>query len=157
MSNSSFSYQYSLANPRHRLGGIILNLVFQGITFNIGWFIWSLVVWGQGQTPGHQILRMRVYSIDTGKPATWGHMAIRQFLIPMTYFSGFWLAVLISGGIQNFQNSGQTNGSGVYALIFGWLATGGIWITDALWIFRGQKRQRLADVWARTQVFNEAN
>jgi uncharacterized RDD family membrane protein YckC len=71
------------ATPQHRLGAIALDVVLLLCTCYIGWIIWSLVIWGQGLTPGKQILKLRVVSSVTGQTATWGHMAIRQFLLPM--------------------------------------------------------------------------
>lgn len=77
-------YMCQKATVQHRLGGKAVDLAMYTVTFGIGWFIWSLVIWGQGQTPGKQILKLRVYDKTTGKPAKWGHMAIREFLLPLT-------------------------------------------------------------------------
>ena len=150
---------FPLANPRHRLAGFFLNLLFQGITFGIGWFIWSLVVWGQGQTPAHQTLKMRVYSIDTGKPASWGHMLIRQLLIPISFFATYLIAIGITGvvGSNLASQAEHRTTSELILLAVTWLGTVAILILDAFWIFRGNARQRLTDSWARTQVFNESN
>jgi hypothetical protein len=49
----------------------------------IGWLIWSLIVWGQGQTPGKQILKMRVYDKTTSKPAKWGQVDAGCKRIPL--------------------------------------------------------------------------
>jgi uncharacterized RDD family membrane protein YckC len=83
------------ATVQHRLGGYALEAVLATVTFGIGYMIWSLIVWGQGQTPGKQILRMRVYATGTQRPATWGHMAVRQLLIPM----GVNVAVILPLGL----------------------------------------------------------
>jgi uncharacterized RDD family membrane protein YckC len=69
------NYPFVKATPQHRLGAVVLDSVFCALTFYIGYIVWALIVWGQGQTPAKQILKMRVYSIDTGKPA---HGAIWQ-------------------------------------------------------------------------------
>jgi hypothetical protein len=61
-------YPFNKATTQHRLGGWAVDLALNFVTFGIGWFIWSLVVWGQGQTPGKQLLKMRVYDKTTGKP-----------------------------------------------------------------------------------------
>ncbi|MSZ66661.1 MAG: hypothetical protein F2711_03425, partial [Actinobacteria bacterium] len=76
-------YIYPKATVQHRLGGKAVDLAMYTVTFGIGWLIWSLIVWGQGQTPGKQILKLRVYDKTTGKPIKWGHMAIREFLLPL--------------------------------------------------------------------------
>jgi uncharacterized RDD family membrane protein YckC len=148
--NSSGGSQGNLENRasvQHRLGGIALDLglyMASVITLFFGYIIWSLVVWGQGLTPGKQILKMRVYSIDTGKPATWGHMAIRQFLIPLAFYAAF-LPFFI---LFSFEAD--------YYLILGYIAFFGLELTDAFWILKGNQRQRLTDLWARTYVVNEA-
>jgi uncharacterized RDD family membrane protein YckC len=72
---------WRLATFQHRLGALALDCALYVVTLGIGWVIWSLVLWGQGQTPGKKILKIRVYAADTQRPATWGHMAIREFLI----------------------------------------------------------------------------
>jgi hypothetical protein len=40
--------------------------------------------------------------------------------------------------------------------ILGSVAVFALQLTDALWIFKGDERQRLTDRWARTYVVNEA-
>ena len=70
---------YVLATPQHRLAGRAVDYGFYFVTFGIGWLIWNLIVWTDGRTPGHQVLKMRIYSTDTKKPVSWGHMALRQF------------------------------------------------------------------------------
>lgn len=154
--NSSAGSQGNLENRasvQHRLGGIALDLglyLASVITLFFGYIIWSLVVWGQGLTPGKQILKMRVYSIDTGKPATWGHMAIRQFLIPMAFSAAF-----IPFFILAFA-AGEYSTLGFSFVALGYIAIFGLELTDAFWILRGNQRQRLTDLWARTYVVNEA-
>ena len=95
---------------------------------------------------------MRVYSIDTGKPATWGHMAVRQFLIPMAY-SALYIPFLIAAMAVSVDSSDLATGS---VTILGSVIVFALQLTDALWIFRGDERQRLTDRWARTYVVNEA-
>jgi uncharacterized RDD family membrane protein YckC len=147
------------ASVQHRLGGFALDMGLYAasiITLFLGYIIWSLVVWAQGLTPGKQILKMRVYSVDTGKPATWGHMAIRQFLIPMA-FSAVFIPFFIVAIAAGYDYSGYWGSS--LSLIFvmlGYIALFGLSLTDAFWILRGNKKQRLTDLWARTYVVNEA-
>ena len=70
-----------LATPAVRLGAYALELVFLVLTLFIGWAIWALIVWGRGTTPGHQILRLYIVDAKSGRTATWGHMALREFVI----------------------------------------------------------------------------
>jgi uncharacterized RDD family membrane protein YckC len=160
--NSSGGSQGNLENRasvQHRLGGIALDLglyMASFITLFFGYIIWSLVVWGQGLTPGKQILKMRVYSIDTGKPATWGHMAIRQFLIPMAFSAAF-IPFFVLAFAAGYDYSGYWNSSvGMMFAMLGYIAVFGLELTDAFWILKGNQRQRLTDLWARTYVVNEA-
>jgi uncharacterized RDD family membrane protein YckC len=147
--------QHPRASIQHRLGGNVLDLALlfsSFFTLFLGWTIWSLVLWGQGQTPAKQILKMRVYSIDTGKPATWGHMAVRQFLIPVAfsclYIPIVVVALAVSVDSPDFAMRGMS--------LMGSLAYYGLLLTDALFIFKGDERARLTDRWARTYVVNEA-
>lgn len=70
-----------IATPAVRLGAYALELVLVICTLFIGWIIWSLVVWGKGTTPGHQIVRLYIVDAKSGRTATWGHMALREFVI----------------------------------------------------------------------------
>lgn len=70
-----------LATPAVRLGAFALDAVLSLLTLGIGWIIWSLVVWNKGTTPGHQIVRLYIIDAKSGRTATWGHMALREFVI----------------------------------------------------------------------------
>jgi len=145
-----------LAAPQHRLGGFTLEvaLIFSSfITFGLAWLIWNFIVWGQGQTPAKQILKMRVHSIDTGKPATWGHMAIRQILIPMA-FSMVSLPFTIAA-FSLAADEGSDISIGL-SFILGYILYFVFLLVDSLWIFRDKESKRLTDVWAKTVVVNES-
>jgi uncharacterized RDD family membrane protein YckC len=143
------------ASAQHRLGGAALSgalMLVSVFTLFIGYLIWAMVTWGQGQTPAKQILKMRVYSIDTGKPATWGHMAIRQVLIPLAYsciYIPFFVVAMSAAVDYNDAVSSSI-------ATFGSIAIWALQLTDAFWILKGEDRQRLTDKWARTYVVNEA-
>ena len=122
------------ATPQHRLAGFALDIGLYIVTFGIGWFIWSLVVWGEGLTPAKQILKMRVVASQTGRKATWGHMAVREFLLPLAF------------GIALIPISAITFGLGPL-----------IWFgLDSFWIFKQGENRRLTDIMAKTYVVNEA-
>lgn len=70
-----------LATPAVRLGGYVLELLLLVVTLGIGWIIWSLIVWSKGTTPGHHVLRLYIVDEKTGRTATWGHMALREFVM----------------------------------------------------------------------------
>ena len=69
-----------LSSAGRRLGGYLLDGVLIFCTLVIGWIIWTLVVWAQGQTPAKQILGMRVVRLDTRVHAGWGRMFLRDFI-----------------------------------------------------------------------------
>ena len=147
--------QHARASAQHRLGGYVLEVALfftSAITLFLIWIIWSLVLWGQGQTPSKQILKMRVYSNDTGKPANWGHMAIRQFLIPMA-FSCLYIPFAIAAMAVSVDSSEFVT---VSVATIGSLAVFALQLTDVLLIFKGDDYARLTDRWARTYVVNEA-
>jgi len=143
---------YLRATPQHRLGGKAVEAGLNFVTLGIGWLIWNLIVWTDGRTPGHQVLKMRIYSTDTGKPASWGHMALRQFVIPLT-FSLIPVAFFVSGAIA--ASSDSSNSAGGVLIAVGYLVGLTFGLTDIFWIFKGDKRQRLTDIFAKTAVLNE--
>jgi len=143
-------YQFPKATVQHRLGGKAVDLAMYTVTFGIGWFIWSLIIWGQGQTPGKQILKMRVYDKTTSKPAKWGQMAIREFLLPLTITIVVLPFVFVSGYFIADTNT-QILAIGV-PYILGFAAQ----LVDAFWILKGTERNRLVDIFAKTDVLNES-
>ena len=70
-----------LASPGARLGSHLLELLLAVVTLGIGWLVWSFIIWGQGTTPGHKILKQYIVNEKTGKEFTWGQMFVREFLI----------------------------------------------------------------------------
>ena len=70
-----------LATPGARLGSHLLEALLVLVTLGIGWLVWSFVIWGQGTTPGHKILKQYIVNEKTGKEFTWGQMFVREFLI----------------------------------------------------------------------------
>lgn len=70
-----------IATPGVRLGSYLLELLLVVVTLVIGWIIWSLIVWGKGTTPGHQVLRLYIVDAKSGRTATWGHVALREFVM----------------------------------------------------------------------------
>ena len=117
------------ASFQHRLGAYALDLVLAIFTIGIVWLIWSLVIWGQGQTPGKQILKIRVRSAQTGSVATWGHMAVREFLVPLTVI----VATVITYGVAFVA-----------------------WIIIEIVFYFTKNNRTLRDLWVKTAVVNEA-
>jgi uncharacterized RDD family membrane protein YckC len=127
---------WKLASFQHRLGALALDCALYVVTLGIGWVIWSLVVWGQGQTPGKKILKIRVYAADTQRAATWGHMAIREFLIMF--------AIGIAAGVLN-----------LFTVVVGTICLIAWFVMETVWYFtKGQRTLR--DTLVKTLVVNEA-
>ena len=124
---STPSFRY--ASFQHRLGAYALDALLAGLTFGIGWLIWSMVVWDKGQTPAKQILKLRTYDATTHAPASWGHMALREFLVPMTVGA----ASFFTGGIA-----------------------GVAWIVVEIVFYFPKGSRTLRDYWVKTAVVNEA-
>lgn len=113
---------FQTASPGARLGAYFLEVLLAIITLGIGYIIWSLVVWSKGTTPGHQILKMYVIDSKSGQIATWGHMALREFVI-----------------------------KGIVISLGSFFTFGILWLVDSLMIFR-QDRRTLHDLICSTNV-----
>jgi hypothetical protein len=132
----------NLASIAQRLGGSLLGILLRSLTAQIGYLVWSIVLWQKGETPNKQILKMKIISSVTHKPITAKHLALRQLGIPLAYIG----AVLAAGGIGLLLDLGP-----IFAQILTtsiWI----VWIADRLWIFKGQYRQRLTDKLMKTYV-----
>lgn len=121
------SYRY--ASFQHRLGAYALDAVLAVVTLGIGWLIWSLIIWGEGQTPAKRILKIRVRHVATGSVATWGHMGVREFLVPLTVSIAANLTV------------------GIAAVA---------WIIIEIIFYFTKNSRTLRDHWVKTVVINEA-
>jgi uncharacterized RDD family membrane protein YckC len=69
-----------LAPVGRRIGAYFLSFVLLIVTLVIGYVIWGLIIWGQGQTPALQVLGMRCWRPETGRVAGWGWMALREIV-----------------------------------------------------------------------------
>ena len=69
-----------LASVGRRIGAYFLAIPLAIVTLGIGYLIWGLIVWGNGQTPALQVLGMRVWRPETGQVAGWWWMALREIV-----------------------------------------------------------------------------
>ena len=69
-----------LASVGRRIGAFFLAIPLSVITLGIGYLIWGLIVWGNGQTPALQVLGMRVWRPETNKVAGFWYMALREIV-----------------------------------------------------------------------------
>ena len=145
--------QFELASPGHRIAAAFVDMGLYVVTLGIGWFIWNLVMWGQGQTPAKSLLKIRVVDEKRRKPANWGHMFVRQALIPAA------ISLVLYIPYVTLLATGITVGFGVFsatAFILCICLAVAIYVTDFVWLF-GPRRRRLIDYWAKALVINEAN
>lgn len=70
----------TLTPASRRFGQYLLDTVLAVVTLGIGYLIWSLIIWSQGQTPGMQVMHIKTVKRDTGSLATWGTMCVRQLV-----------------------------------------------------------------------------
>ena len=62
------------------LGTISIVVVGILVIVMTGYIVWWLIVLGRGQTPGKQIVGIRVIR-DDGTPSDWGYTFLREFVI----------------------------------------------------------------------------
>ena len=63
------------------MGTVGVVLVILGIIL-LGYIVWWLIALGNGQTPGKQIVGIRVIK-DDGSPSNWGYTFLREFVIKL--------------------------------------------------------------------------
>jgi len=87
-----------LASIGRRLGALVLDGVLGVFTLYIGWIIWSLIVYGRGQTPGKQLVGIYAARVDDPeRRLSWGSMFLREFVIKTLLFA--YLLTLATLGI----------------------------------------------------------
>jgi uncharacterized RDD family membrane protein YckC len=69
-----------LANSGRRIGAFFLAIPLAIITLGIGYLVWGLIVWGNGQTPALQVLGMRVWRPEENRVAGFWWMALREIV-----------------------------------------------------------------------------
>jgi uncharacterized RDD family membrane protein YckC len=67
-----------LASVGRRIGAYFLAIPLAIVTLGIGYIIWGLIAWGNGQTPALQVLGMRVWRPETNRVASFWYMALRE-------------------------------------------------------------------------------
>lgn len=145
-------YLFPKASIQHRFGQFLLEYALFIVTLGIGYLVWFLIILGQGQTPGKQVLKLRVYDSTTGKPAKWGHMFIREFgLLMAVGVVAYGLPIILS-----LQSLSEFASDGYFELSIGNILYYSIFAFDAFWIFKNDARQRLVDVICKTDVLNES-
>ena len=109
-----------------RVAAYVLDIILFFLTLIIGYIVWWLFALRRGQTPGKQLLGIRVIRTD-GRPSDWGWTFLREFLIKFALFSIAIDAVTFSLGS----------------------------IFDGLWAFWDRDRQALHDKIVKTIVVDD--
>jgi uncharacterized RDD family membrane protein YckC len=117
----------ALTTPGRRFGACLLDAVLAIVTLFVGWLVWSIVVWGRGQSPGKQLLGVRCVKIRENRCATWGTMVLREFV-----YKGILFGIVAS-------------------------VTFGIGIVLYLWLLWDKRNQELWDKMAGTIVVDDSH
>jgi hypothetical protein len=123
-------------SPTRRFTAWVLEIVLISGTAYIGWFIWSLITWGKGQTPAQNLLRIISINETTGAPAKRPQMFIRFFLI----FTTYWLAYFAVSNLAYVVNPSEI------LLVAGILLVLAVHLFDISGIVRRSDHRRLADL-----------
>ena len=129
-------------SPNRRFTSWVLEIVLISGTAYIGWFIWSLIAWGKGQTPAQNLMGIISINEDTGAPAKRPQMLIRYFLI----FSVYWIAYF---SVSNLAYAVNPNG---VLLVIGILIILAVQLFDISGIVRRSDKRRLTDVITRISI-----
>lgn len=70
-----------LAGVGSRLGAALLDSLLISVTFGIGWLIWAAIISGKGQTPGKQLLKLRIVDATTAQPIGFGRLFFMRGLV----------------------------------------------------------------------------
>ena len=133
-------------SPTRRFTAWVLEIVLISGTAYIGWFIWSLVTWGKGQTPAQNLLRIISINKTTGTPANRPQMFIRFFLI----FTAYWIAYF---AVSNLAYAINPSG---FVLVVGILLVLAVHLFDISGIVRRSDHRRLADLVSGISVQEKA-
>jgi uncharacterized RDD family membrane protein YckC len=69
-----------LATPGRRIGAWFLSIVLSVVTLGIGYLVWGAIVWAKGTSPALQVLGMKCWRPQDGRPPGWGVMALRDII-----------------------------------------------------------------------------
>jgi uncharacterized RDD family membrane protein YckC len=69
-----------LASSGRRIGAYFLAIPLAIVTLGIGYIIWGLIVWANGQTPALQVLGMRCWRPEDGRVPGFWWMALREIV-----------------------------------------------------------------------------
>lgn len=85
-----------LAPVGRRIGAYFLSLLLFIVTLGIGWIIWGLILWPQGQSPAFRVLKLYVVPKEGGTPVGFGKMALRDIVGGIAQGIVGWITLLVS-------------------------------------------------------------
>jgi uncharacterized RDD family membrane protein YckC len=118
--------------------------------------IWALIVAKDGQTPGKQVLKMKIYGTVLARPANWGHMAIRNFLIPLVVsiaYIPFYISLFSFYSDYSYYGYGNPYNAWYW---IGNLVSLAFYITSLVMFLNSSTNQSLQDRFAKTVVLDES-
>jgi uncharacterized RDD family membrane protein YckC len=69
-----------VSSAGRRFGAYLLDYLLIVVTIGIGWLIWSMFTWKNGQSPAKSLMKMRAVKVEGETTATWGTMFMREFI-----------------------------------------------------------------------------
>jgi uncharacterized RDD family membrane protein YckC len=79
-----------LATPGIRIGAYFLGALLCSVTLGIGYIIWAMFTWSNGQSPVQQVLGLRCWKPQQQTTATWGTMFLRGLIFAL----GGWIPLV---------------------------------------------------------------
>jgi uncharacterized RDD family membrane protein YckC len=75
------AWDFPLVSAGGRLGAALLDVLLMLVTLWVGWFVWAMITWADGQSPAKKLLGHVVADAETGQPFDWGRMALREWAV----------------------------------------------------------------------------
>ena len=135
----------ALASRKRRLAGFIIDQLILNFTVGVGWLLWFLIIAGRGQTPGKQLLALRVVRED-GRLASYGWMLLREIVVKFIIFVAPVLGLGVVGVVVG----------GAAGTAFAFLGYAITFIFVPLWCVWDKNRQSLWDKAVRTLVIHDS-